>query len=57
MATKLLKNNGVPAGLLGVSGPDMERLRASACAGCGYDLRGLSGGTCPECGAPVSRAG
>lgn len=23
---------------------------ASLCRGCGYDLRGLSSGTCPECG-------
>lgn len=24
------------------------------CPDCGYDLRGLAGGTCPECGAPVA---
>ncbi|HLL89657.1 MAG TPA: hypothetical protein VK324_10155 [Tepidisphaeraceae bacterium] len=31
--------------------------RELPCAGCGYDLRGLSpGGHCPECGGPVARA-
>jgi hypothetical protein len=33
-----------------------RRVKAGACVGCGYDLRGLtsaSGGRCPECGAGV----
>lgn len=25
------------------------------CAHCGYDLAGLSGGVCPECGSPMER--
>lgn len=27
-----------------------ERRRHGLCIGCGYDLRGLDGGRCPECG-------
>ncbi len=30
------------------------RHRANKCTTCGYDLRGLAGTVCPECGAPVS---
>lgn len=26
------------------------RVKAGACAGCGYDVRGVVGGKCPECG-------
>ena len=29
--------------------------RAHRCAGCGYDLRGLVGKVCPECGAATGR--
>lgn len=28
--------------------------KATVCESCGYDLRGNSSGTCPECGKPVS---
>jgi hypothetical protein len=30
-----------------------RRRRGGMCAACGYDLRGLAGGRCPECGAEV----
>jgi hypothetical protein len=30
-----------------------RRARAGLCPRCGYDLRGLSGGRCPECGTAV----
>jgi hypothetical protein len=42
------------AGVWGVWG--WRRVRKQHCAKCGYDLRGLSGGVCPECGARVERA-
>jgi ribosomal protein L37E len=32
-----------------------EPERTPTCARCGYDLRGLAGRRCPECGAPISR--
>jgi len=31
-----------------------RRVRRGRCASCGYDLRGLGGGTCPECGGRAS---
>jgi len=41
----------------------MRRLSGSHCAGCGYDLAGIEGPVCPECGrarvtatAPASKA-
>jgi hypothetical protein len=32
-----------------------RRRRASRCASCGYDLRGIGGAVCPECGAEAHR--
>jgi rubrerythrin len=31
----------------------VERRSAMVCRVCGYDLKGLSGETCPECGGRV----
>jgi hypothetical protein len=39
-----------------VRGRRMAR-EAWECAACGYDLRGLSCGACPECGAPIAVGG
>jgi hypothetical protein len=33
------------------------RVQPGACGGCGYDLAGLTGGTCPECGDPIRQPG
>jgi hypothetical protein len=38
---------GAATGLAWLGG---RRARPGCCAGCGYDLRGLTGGVCPECG-------
>src|SRR5262249_28618706 len=35
----------------GVLIPSLWRRRRGLCGGCGYDLRGMSGTVCPECGA------
>jgi len=32
-------------------------LRPRGCLRCGYDLRGISSDTCPECGAPLAAVG
>jgi hypothetical protein len=39
---------GVIASYFGLRG--LSRKGAGCCRGCGYDLRGLSSGACPECG-------
>jgi hypothetical protein len=57
MATKVLRDNGARVGFLGVPPGEMSRLRQYGCTGCGYDIRGLQGGVCPECGANVAPAG
>lgn len=54
MATKVLRDNGAKVGFFGVSPSELSRLREYGCTGCGYDIRGLQGGVCPECGANVA---
>ncbi len=54
MATKVLRDNGAKVGFFGVSPSELSRLREYGCPGCGYDIRGLQGGVCPECGANVA---
>jgi hypothetical protein len=41
------------AGVMGLLMLVQRRARAGRCVGCGYDLRGMSGRVCPECGIPV----
>lgn len=42
-----------------INAPQAEKVRVqpqavqSTCVGCGYDIRGTPGTTCPECGAPI----
>jgi hypothetical protein len=36
--------------------PDVEAIFDRSCPSCGYALRGLAGGTCPECGEELSQA-
>jgi hypothetical protein len=45
-----LKAAGVQVGFMGVSPAEMNKLRTGVCAGCGYDIRGLTMPVCPECG-------
>lgn len=52
--TNTLKAAGCKVGLMGVSATEMNKLRLGICPGCGYDLRGLSGSACPECGTPLA---
>lgn len=49
-----LKKAGATVGFMGVSAEEMSKLREGVCRGCGYDLRGLAPGVCPECGAAVA---
>ena len=49
-ATTMLKDRGVRIGLMGVPRRQMEMLEDGRCRGCGYDMRGLDGARCPECG-------
>lgn len=42
---------GLLLGALTLIGPRLlQRPRAGACTGCGYDLSGMREGRCPECG-------
>ena len=54
MATDVLRDNGAKVGFFGVSPSELSRLRQYGCTGCGYDVRGLQGGVCPECGANIA---
>lgn len=49
-----LQKAGVKVGFFGVNAREMNKLRLGVCGGCGYDIRGLTGGTCPECGAVLA---
>jgi hypothetical protein len=49
-AIRLLQEAGAHVGLLGVSAQEMTKLVQGACPKCGYDIRGLPGRVCPECG-------
>lgn len=53
MATKVLRDNGVKVGFLGVSPSEFNRLRQNCCPGCGYSIEGLATGVCPECGTSM----
>lgn len=53
--TSTLKAAGCKVGLMGVSKDEMHKLRMGVCSGCGYDLRGLTQATCPECGRALAR--
>lgn len=55
-ATRLIEANGGIVGYFGVSKREMIRLAVSSCHRCGYDLRGLDTGVCPECGVNRSPA-
>lgn len=49
----------MPAGVFALAGwwgwRVSRRFGPGRCAGCGYDVRGLVGGVCPECGAGADR--
>lgn len=54
-ASKILQQAGVPAPLTGVCAKDLARLKpASSCPGCGYSVRGVASGRCPECQRELS---
>ncbi len=52
-ATGVLRRAGCKVGFLGVAKEQMLKLIDGACRGCGYDVRGIEGGKCPECGGEV----
>lgn len=54
MATKVLRDNGVKVGFLGISPSEFNRLRQNSCPGCGYSIEGIVTGVCPECGTPIA---
>jgi predicted amidophosphoribosyltransferase len=43
----------VPRRVIGILDTSLRRSRG-LCSGCGYNLKGNTSGTCPECGAKVS---
>lgn len=50
------KRLGLHFGLFGPSDAALDRVAEShGCYRCGYDIRGLESGTCPECGNRVER--
>ncbi len=49
-ATRLLRANGCKVGRFGVSRDNVRSLHEGACGGCGYDIRAIQSGKCPECG-------
>jgi len=50
---RILKRYGYAPGVLGVSTFEMSRAISGSMCQCGYDLRGLTGNQCPECGVQV----
>jgi hypothetical protein len=49
-ATSILRRHGVVVGFLGIRKEDWHKLVGGSCPACGYDVRGLPQGVCPECG-------
>lgn len=48
--TRTIQASGAKVGFLGVNKQQMNKLREGVCASCGYNLRGITGHRCPECG-------
>ncbi len=54
-ATRHIQAAGVRVGFFGVARDDLAALLEGACAGCGYDIRGVTAAQCPECGRVIER--
>lgn len=53
-ATRALAAAGIRVRFMGATPGERRRLFGSVCLACGYDLRGLPAGTCPERGARLT---
>lgn len=50
----LFNGYGIHIGLYGASRQDLNKLYVGYCSHCGYEVRGLPPGPCPECGVPFA---
>lgn len=55
-AGDMLRRAGIPVRWWGMSKARIELLSRLHCRVCGYDLRGLTGVRCPECGGEIPAA-
>lgn len=54
-AGRVMHEAGLQLPILGASDKQIASLNASACASCGYNLRGVRNADCPDCGKPIAR--
>lgn len=54
-AARALRRHGLPVGIVGVSKAKLAALPTECCPKCWYDMAGLDGNVCPECGVTMTR--